>query len=74
MGVLNHNDQYNIYSIKYSHLSKYLFLSSSYPKTQPLAPPLQELPICNVTTRRLLDRCKLHLAIEQPLLRILLEL
>ena len=73
MGVLNPNNQYNIYLIKYSRQSKYLFLSASYSKTQPLAPPLQELQICNVTTSRLRNRCKLHLAVEQSLLGIFLE-
>jgi len=35
-GVLNPNNQYKIYWVKYSRLSKKLFLSSSYPKTQPI--------------------------------------
>jgi len=35
-GVLNPNNQYNIYSIKYNRRAKRLFLSSSCPKTQPL--------------------------------------
>ena len=38
MGVLNPNDQYNIYWTMYDRLSNDLCLSSSYPKTQPLAP------------------------------------
>jgi len=37
MGVLSPNNQYNIYWTKYDRLSQDLFLSSSYPKTQPLA-------------------------------------
>ena len=43
-GVLSPNNQYNIYWSKYDRLSKYLFLSSSYPKTQLLVPEQQELP------------------------------
>jgi len=34
-----------------------LFLSSSYPKTQPLAPEKQERPISDSTKYRLLDKC-----------------
>jgi len=33
-----------LYWTKYSRLSKYLFLSSSYPKTQLLVPVQRELP------------------------------
>jgi len=72
-GVLNPNTQYNIYWIKYSRLSKKLFLSSSYPKTQPLAPALQERPPETGTTAHPRDRCRFHLSVKRPLLRILLE-
>jgi len=37
-GVRNPNNQYNISWTKYGRLSNDLFLSSSYPKTKPLAP------------------------------------
>ena len=44
-GVFSPNNQYNIYWSKHSCLSKYLFLSSSYPKSQLLVPQQRELPI-----------------------------
>ena len=72
-GVLNPNNQYNIDWIKYNCLSKKLFLCSSYPKTQPHAPVLQERPIETDATACLLDRCKLHLSVKQPLLMKFLE-
>jgi len=68
MGVLNPNNQYNIYWTRNSRLSKYLFLSSFYPKTQALAPALQELPFDNGSTGRLLDRGKSRFPVEQPIL------
>jgi len=50
-----------------------LFLSSSYPKTQPLAPETQERPIYNGTKDRLLDGCKLLLLVARLFLGKLLE-
>ena len=36
--------------------------------TQPVAPALQQRPIQTDAKGRLLDTCKLHLSVEQPLL------
>ena len=50
-----------------------LFLSSSYPKTQPLAPEKQWRPICNGTKYRLLDKYIQRSYAAQLLLRKFLE-
>jgi len=72
-GFLSPNNQYNIYWTKYSRLSKYLFLSSSYPKTQLLVPEQWELPIETYTTDRPLCRYKSSFLVEQQVLGKLLE-
>jgi len=63
-GVLNPNNQYNIYWIKYNCLSKKLFLSWSYPRTEPLAPALQEQPIYICTKALCPGIYRLHFPIE----------
>ena len=45
MVILNPNKLYDIYLIKYNHLSNNLFLSSSDPKTQSLVPICRSGPI-----------------------------
>ena len=47
-GVLNPNNQYNNYWILSTTTYLFLFLSLSYPKTQPLVPLVQELPKLNL--------------------------
>jgi len=63
-GVFSPIDQYNIYWTKHGRLSKYLFLSSSYPKTQLLVPEQRELPIVTYTTTRLLYKSESSFLVE----------
>jgi len=72
-GFYSSNNQYNIYWTKYGRLSKYLFLSSSYPKTQLLVPEQRELPMKTYTTICLLCKYISGFPVEQQVLGKLLE-
>jgi len=72
-GVLNPNNQYNIYWIKYGHLSKISFLSSSYPQTQPLVPSSKSAPNQISSTVLLPHIGRLNFPLVQPLFCPLLE-